>query len=42
MPSGRPGSRSETMPLANTRPFRSDPYVLTSNTRISACTVSLT
>ena len=42
MPSGTPGSSSERMPDAKMRSGPSVPSALTSNTRISARTVSLT
>src|SRR5262245_5379887 len=42
MPSGTPASRSDLSPLAKVRPKPSEPSGLTSNTRMLACTVSLT
>jgi DNA polymerase-3 subunit delta len=42
IPSGKPGSSSERIPLANTRGLASDPSASTSKARIRACTVSLT
>jgi hypothetical protein len=42
IPSGTPGFRLSRMPLAKTRPFDSLPSPPTSNTRMFACSVSLT